>query len=154
MDHESQSRSRNVSCLSGKTSFEFTSPNFPKLELQSEGDAKKYLAKLSNATRHEDLFAELAYVMAARHNLTTQGASINDWEGKRKLVLDLIDKATLICFFSLGREKVLGYAGNDLSLFSGLLSEIDDEVAGLDLEPEKHGALVLEKLREQLAPRR
>lgn len=136
--------------LFSKKPFEFTSPFNPKLEIQTEGDAKKYVARLSATSRREDLFVELANVMAAKYNLMSHQYGQDALEPRQKLVTELTDKATWICLVALGAEAVFGYAGNDLRRFNMLVSEVDNEVAEQDLEPEQHGAMMLAKLRKRL----
>jgi|KBSMisStandDraft_5_1062788.scaffolds.fasta_scaffold65671_3 hypothetical protein len=133
-----------------KSEFEFTSPSEPKLELQSKSEAAEYLSKLSKLARREDLYIELANVMAAKYNLMSMPTGVTEIESKQKLVTELTDKATWICAIALGKEAVVGYAGTDLREFNGLVMEIDNQVAEQNLEPEKHGEMLLNNLRNYL----
>jgi tetratricopeptide (TPR) repeat protein len=132
-----------------KSEFEFTCPNEPKLQLQSKREAAEYFSKLKLA-RREDLYIELANVMAAKYNLMSMPTRMTESESKQKLVTELTDKATWICAIALGKEAVVGYAGTDLREFNGLVMEIDNQVAAQNLEPEKHGEMLLINLRNCL----
>jgi len=134
-----------------KSEFEFTSPTEPKLELQTKREAEEYVSKLSKLMRREDIFTELANVMAAKHNLMSMPTRVTEIESKQRLVTELTDKATWICALVLGKEALVGYAGADLREFNGLVSEIDDQVATRNLEPEKHGEMLLINLRNCLS---
>ena len=69
-----------------KSEFEFTSPSEPKLELQSKSEAAEYLSKLSKLARREDLYIELANVMAAKYNLMSMPTEVEINTRSDKLV--------------------------------------------------------------------
>lgn len=131
--------------------FEFTSPVEPKLELQSREEALAYVAKLKKLTRHEDVCRELANVMTAKYNLMIAPTRPSEAASKQALVTELTDKATWICGLALGTDAIVSRFGTDLREFNGLIMELDEQVAELDLKPEKHGEMLLSKLREYLS---
>ena len=88
--------------------------------------------------------------MAAKYNLMSMPTGVTEIESKQKLVIGRSDKATWICAIALGKEAVVGYAGTDLREFNGLVMEIDNQVAEQNLEPEKHGEMLLTNLRNYL----
>jgi hypothetical protein len=133
------------------TDFVFTSRTDPKLELQTRAGALAYVAKLKKATRREDIYTELANVMAAKRNLMSMPNSVSAIELKQKLVTELTDKATWICGLVLGTNAIVGHFGTDLREFNGLVMELDEQVAAHNLEPAKHGEMLLSNLREYLS---
>lgn len=52
--------------------------------------------------------------------------------------------------FEFGQQAVLRFAGNDLRQINELVSKIDKEVAQLNLNPDKHGGMLLRRLSEYL----
>jgi hypothetical protein len=70
---------------------------------------------------------------------------------KQKLVTELTDKATWICGLVLGTNAIVGHFGTDLREFNGLVMELDEQVAAHNLEPAKHGEMLLSNLREYLS---
>jgi len=128
-----------------------TCPFEPTPELQSEDGVLLYLSKLSELSPQE-LYIELSNVMAAKHNQMMHPAGLNEYQQKQAIVTDLTDKATAICIHQFGQASVLGVFGGDLRQINELLNNLDEQVAQRDLEPEKHGAMLLEKLAGVLRP--
>ena len=126
-----------------------TSPFKPKPELQSEKGARKYVSKIVKLT-HSDLCVELACVMGAKYNIMSGQTGPTDWAKRQEIVTDLTDKATVICMAVFGESTVLNYTGNNLTLFNELVNTIDNEVANKNLDPEKHGNLMLSKISDHL----
>jgi hypothetical protein len=137
--------------LAPGTDFVFTSRTDPKLELQTRAEALAYVAKLKKATRREDLYIELANVMAAKYALMSMPTSVSEFELKQKLVTELTDKATCICGLVLSTNAIVGRFGTDLSEFNGLVMELDEQLLAQNLEPAEHGEMLLSKLREYLS---
>jgi len=128
-----------------------TCPFEPTPELQSEDGVLLYLSKLSELSPQE-LYIELSNVMAAKHNQMMHLAGLNEYQQKQAIVTDLTDKATAICIHQFGQASVFGVFGGDLRQLNELLNNLDEQVAQRDLEPEKHGAMLLEKLAGVLRP--
>lgn len=128
---------------------ELTSPFEPKAELQSEEGLRNYFSRLSSLERSK-LFVEFSNVRAAKRNLMSMPTGLNDFFETQTLVTDLTDKSVAICMFVFGQPAVLSYNDGDLRSFNGLVNEIDDEVANLDLEPERHGEQLLKRIGEHL----
>ncbi|WP_321405867.1 hypothetical protein [Tolumonas auensis] len=128
-----------------------TCPFEPTPELQSEEGVRIYFSKLSTLSR-SDLCSELSNVMAAKYNQMMVPSGLNEYTQKQAIVTDLTDKATTICIFEFGQATVFGFAGGDLRALNELLNNIDEEVAQHDLEPDRHGAMILRKLSEILLP--
>lgn len=126
-----------------------TSPFGPTPELQTETGVHNYISKLSKLTR-SDLCAELSCVMAAKYNIMSGQAGLNDYTKKQELVNDLNDKAVVILMSVFGQSTVLGFAGGNMRSLNELVQNIDEEVAHLDLNPDQHGNLMLSKLSELL----
>lgn len=126
-----------------------TSPSQPRPELQTVEGAQDYMSKLSKLTR-SDLCAELACVMAAKYNVMSGQIVFNDFNATQAVATDLTDKATVICMLEFGKPAVLRFAGNDLRQLNELVSKIDEEVAQLNLNPDKHGEMLLRRLSEYL----
>lgn len=129
----------------------FTSPSDPKLELQSKVEALEYVSKLKQLTRRVDIYTELANVMAAKRNLMSMPTSVSAIESKQKLITEMTDKATWICGLVLGTNAIVRRFGTDLREFNGLVMELDEQVAAHNLEPEKHGEMLLSNLRNYLS---
>ncbi len=51
----------------------------------------------------------------------------------------------------LSTNAIVGHFGTDLREFNGLVMEFDNRVAARNLEPEKHGEMLLSNLREHLS---
>lgn len=119
------------------------------LELQSVKGVLNYQSKLSELTR-SDLCTELSNVMAAKHNLMMFPSGLDEYFEKQKIVTDLTDKATAICFFEFGQSVVLDYASGDLRPFNELVNNINEEVARQKMNPEQHGSMLLYRLSERL----
>lgn len=128
-----------------------TCPFEPTPELQSEDGVLLYLSKLSKLSPQE-LCSELSNVMAAKHNQMMHPAGLNEYQQKQTIVTDLTDKATAICMHQFGQASVFGAFGGDLRQLNELINTLDEQVAQHDLEPEQHGAMLLEKLAEILRP--
>lgn len=128
-----------------------TCPFEPIPELQSEDGVLLYLSKLSKLSPQE-LCSELSNVMAAKHNQMIHPAGLNEYQQKQTIVTDLTDKATAICMHQFGQASVIGAFGSDLRQLNELINTLDEQVAQHDLEPEQHGAMLLEKLAEILRP--
>lgn len=126
-----------------------TSPVNPEVEVQSEEGLLNYFSKISKLS-HSDLCIELSNVMAAKYNLMIIPAGINEFQEKQQVVTDLTDKAIAICILKFGQSVVFGYKDGDLRSFNELVNTIDEEVASLNLNPMKHGCILLEKLKEKL----
>ena len=126
-----------------------TSPSQPRPELQTVEGAQNYMTKLSKLTR-SDLCAELACVMAAKYNVMSGQIVFNDFRASQAVATDLTDKATVICMFVFGKPAVSRFAGNDLRQLNELVNKIDVEVAQLNLNPDKHGEMLLSRLSEHL----
>lgn len=134
-----------------KKDIVFTSPSEPKLELQSRAEALEYVAKLKKLTRREDVYTELANVMAAKRTLMSGPSSVSAIELRQKLVTEMTDKATWICGLVLSTNAIVGHFGTDLREFNGLVMELDKQIAARNLEPAKHGEMLLSNLREYLS---
>lgn len=132
-----------------KKTYKLTSPFEPKPELKSIIGVRRYLSKLSKLSS-SDLCVEFSNVMSAKHNIMMQPPGLNAYNSKQKIVTDLTDKATAICIFLFGKPAVFGFAGGDLRSLNELINTIDNEVAQLDLNPEEHGSLLINRLREYL----
>jgi hypothetical protein len=128
-----------------------TCPFEPTPELQTEDGVLRYLSKLSKLSP-KDLCSELSNVMAAKHNHMMLPAGLNEYANKQAVVTDLTDKATAICIHQFGQATVFGVFGGDLRQLNGLLNSLDEQVAQHDLEPDQHGAMLLEKLGDILQP--
>ena len=76
--------------------------------------------------------------------------STGDFQKTQAIVTDLTDKSTAICMYAFGQAAVNSYAGGDLTSLNSLINDLDDQVANLELPPEKHGMLLLEKLRDNI----
>lgn len=62
----------------------------------------------------------------------------------------MTDKATLICIYAFGYQKLMNFSNNDLTVVNRLVNQLDDQVAKLDLEPADHGSLLLAKLKDAI----
>nr|WP_309592516.1 hypothetical protein [Moraxella osloensis] len=125
-----------------------TDPHNPQVEVDTETGAKKYLKSLSKLS-YEDLCKEFSYVMAGKYNAMNM-LPFSDYHQRQKTVTDLTDKATLICIYAFGYQKLMNFSNNDLTVVNRLVNQLDDQVAKLDLEPADHGSLLLAKLKDAI----
>lgn len=137
------------SSMNKENDDDFTSPFEPTPELQSEEGVRSYMLKLSGFN-HSKICIEFSNVMSAKHNLMSMPAGLNDFQKVQLLVTDLTDKALAICIFSFGQTAILNYCGGDLRIFNELINETDKIVVSLDLEPDRHGEQLLNRLRKHL----
>lgn len=126
-----------------------TSPYEPTPEIQSKDGIRAYVLKLKKLTR-SDLCTELSNVMAAKHNQMMIPTGIDKTLEKQQIVTDLTDKAVFICILEFGHEFILGYGDGDIRQFNELVNKVDEEVAQQDMDPDKHGNIMLRKLSESL----
>lgn len=135
--------------LLGRNKWVITPVFDPKAEMQSKEGAEKYLSRISSLSP-SDLCAELSNVLAAKHNLTMMPVRPDNYQKTQALVTDLTDKATVICMFAFGQQKVIDYGEGDTRKFNILLNELDSEIMMLDLKPQQHGEQLLKRLKEKL----
>lgn len=128
-----------------------TCPFKPIPELQSEDGISLYLSKLSQLSPQE-LYSELSNVMTAKHNQMMNPAGFNDYQQKQVIVTDLTDKVIAICLHKFGQASIFGVFGSDIRQLNELINTLDEQVAQRELEPEQHGAMLLDKLAEILQP--
>lgn len=128
---------------------DLTSPFEPTPELQSEDGVKSYMLKISKFN-HSKFCIELSNVMSAKYNLMSMPTGLNNFHEVQALVTDLTDKALAIFIVAFGQPAILRVCNGDLRVFNELVNKTDEIVANLDLEPERHGEQLLNRLRQHL----
>jgi ssDNA thymidine ADP-ribosyltransferase, DarT len=137
--------------LSAEEDVVITNPFEPSVDVQTVDGTFLYISELSKLS-HAELCVELSNVMSAKRNLMFSPTSISEYSGKQTLVTDLTDKALWICVNMFGQDVVSSFNQNNPSHLNELINALDKDVAQRDLKPEEHGACLLSKLGEILAP--
>ena len=88
--------------------------------------------------------------MSAQYNLISMPTGLNNFHEVQVLVTDLTDKALAIFIVAFGQPAILRFCNGDLRVFNELVNKTDEIVANLDLEPERHGEQLLNRLRQHL----
>lgn len=135
--------------VNAENDSDLTSPFEPTPELQSEDGVKSYMLKISKFN-HSKSCIELSNVMSAKYNLMSMPTGLNNFHEVQALITDLSDKALAIFLAAFGQPAILRFCNGDLRVFNELVNKTDEIVANLDLEPERHGEQLLNRLRQHL----
>ena len=127
----------------------FTSTFAEELELQTEQGVRNYMEKLANFDR-VSLCIELGKVRASKFNLMFIQSRLGSDQKSYALITEMTDKTVMLCSQVFGKSVVFGYNNNDLRSFNQLVNKLDDSVANLDLNLDRHGKELFRRIGENL----
>jgi hypothetical protein len=125
--------------------FIITDPLKPKLDINSQEEAHEYNIKISQLDI-PDFSLEVNNVLAAKNNLNTTPASMNDVKNM-ELSSCINDKILILFGHICGHENVQSFSGG-LKKFFEVVSEIDFAVSTYKLGPLEHGTEVIREVRK------